>query len=109
MIQKEKGNKIMDKTTKNKKNEDLTKKYHLVKPFIKGNYNCVRLNANGKDKIFRVCYLVAEHFLKKEEGKEYIWHINGNLLDDRAENLKYVSHDELMTLKQQQKEKKLGK
>jgi hypothetical protein len=44
-----------------------------------------------------ICDLVAEYFLQKVEGKEYVWHKDENYCDDRIENLEWVTNSKLKT------------
>lgn len=54
-------------------------------------YLQVFLYKNGRSKRFTVHQLVASYFLPDQMGKE-INHINGDKLDNRVENLEYITH-----------------
>jgi hypothetical protein len=58
-------------------------------------YNTIFLRNKNKEKGYKICDLVAKYFLPKVESKNYIWHKNKNITDDRAENLQWVSEEEL--------------
>lgn len=47
-------------------------------------------NANGKSKGFRVDYLVAISFVPNPHNYKNIRHIDGNLDNNRADNLEWV-------------------
>lgn len=53
-------------------------------------------NDQGMRKKVRVHKLVANAFIPKVEGKEYINHINGNKQDNHVENLEWVTLSENM-------------
>ena len=57
-----------------------------------GKYS-VLLSQYGKDTIKRVHLLVAEHFLEGPVGSKVI-HINGNVTDNRVENLKWANRSQ---------------
>jgi len=48
------------------------------------------------DKFYPLHRLVAEHFLPKPEGCDYVNHINGDRHDNRAANLEWVTQSENM-------------
>lgn len=57
----------------------------------KNGYNVVNLiNNNGESKEFRVDYLVASSFVPNPHNYKNIRHIDGNLENNRADNLEWV-------------------
>jgi len=63
----------------------------VKKTLNKNGYYEVKLqNNNGEWKNVEVHKLFANTFLKREEGKNNIIHINGIKTDNRVENLKWV-------------------
>lgn len=69
----------------------------ILKPNTDGKYLMVSLCKNNKAKKFRIHKLVAEAFLEVPEdiiGKLEIDHINNIKIDNRLENLKYISQRE---------------
>lgn len=48
------------------------------------------------DKVFMIHRLVAHMFLEKDEGKNYVDHINTIRTDNHVENLRWVTHKENM-------------
>ncbi len=65
-----------------------------LKPRINNGYNVINLTINGVRKGFTLHRLVAEAFIPKIEGKDYVNHKNGDKLDNRVENLEWVSQKE---------------
>lgn len=60
----------------------------------KGGYSCAFLWKEGRPKTKDVHRLVAIHFVSNPENKREVNHINGNKIDNRAENLQWVSPSE---------------
>ena len=52
---------------------------------IRGQY--VNLSREGKMEKVKMCYLVARAFVRNEEMRPYVVHVNGDRRDHRAENL----------------------
>ena len=59
-------------------------------------YRRVSLSKEGKPKEFRVNRLVAETFIPNPENKPTVNHKNGNKLDNRVENLEWMTREENM-------------
>lgn len=59
-------------------------------------YKVISLANNKKKKTFLVHRLVAEHFIKKIDGKDQVNHIDSNKLNNNVENLEWVTCSENM-------------
>lgn len=57
-------------------------------------YCKVTLKDQGRNKVWKIHRLVAEHFINKVEGKEIINHIDNNRTNNRVENLEWCTHKE---------------
>lgn len=57
-------------------------------------YYRVQLYKNGERNDFQVQRLVATAFIPNPENKPEVNHINENKLDNRVENLEWVTHEE---------------
>ena len=72
-----------------------SRKEKLLKPIKdKGNYLLVNLCKDGKRKTCKVHRLVAEVFIPKIEGKEFVDHIDGNRQNNVYTNLRWCTHKE---------------
>lgn len=72
-------------------------KERLLKPYSKSGTKALMVKISNK-KVVREAFiykLVAEAFLPKVEGKNAIYHKDGNLRNDDCNNLKWVSKSEL--------------
>lgn len=56
----------------------------------------VRLSKDGRTKTRPVHVLLAEVFIPNPDNKPEVNHINGNKIDNRIENLEWVTHSENM-------------
>lgn len=70
------------------------KKEMILRPRIINKYLNVSLFKDGKYKHYRVHRLVAEAFCEKPGNAECVNHKNANKLDNRAENLEWVTQKE---------------
>ena len=66
---------------------------NVLKGCITSGYRSVKLTfENSKQQRFYVHRLVAMHFIPNNDAKKtFVNHINGNKLDNRADNLEWVS------------------
>lgn len=70
-------------------------KIKLLKPYINNmGYAVLSLYANHKQKTYHVHKLVADTFLVRIDGKNYIDHINGIKTDNRIDNLRWCTQRE---------------
>lgn len=60
---------------------------------VRGRY--VSLSGHGGVQQVKVAYLVARAFVPNPEMRPYVVHVNGNLEDDRAENLQWSEVQEV--------------
>ena len=60
----------------------------------KHKYLQVNLRYQGKRKMYAVHRLVAEHFIKNDDNKPCVDHINRDRQDNRIENLRWVTYKE---------------
>lgn len=74
---------------------EFSRKERILKPLVqsKGYINIV-LQKDGKRKMVLMHRLVAEYFISNPDNKLQINHINGIKIDNRVENLEWVSHRE---------------
>jgi len=80
----------------NRNGDIYTKIYkYIIKQSVKGGYKGVGLYKNKKRQTYKVHILVAKTFLGAPPSKEYIVnHKNLNKLDNRDENLEWISQSE---------------
>lgn len=65
-----------------------------LKLYIHQNRAYVKIRINGKRKNFNVARLVCEAFCPNMENKKEVNHIDGNKLNNNAENLEWVTREE---------------
>ena len=72
------------------------KSNHCVRKLQLNNngYYWLPLNKNGKQRRAYIHRLVAEAFLPRIEGKEFVDHINTDRLDNRVDNLRWCTRSE---------------
>ncbi|MER2039991.1 MAG: HNH endonuclease [Solibacillus sp.] len=84
-----------EKTTYSKRHGIRKWKQRVLKNKNSSGRDCrVTLWKDGKSKDFLVHRIVAEAFLTKTEGKEYINHIDGNPKNNHVSNLEWCDHFE---------------
>ena len=67
----------------------------ILKPGIdKNNYKCVVLTKDKNRKTYKVHKLVAKCFVKNIENKPFVNHIDGNKLNNNANNLEWTTNSE---------------
>lgn len=66
-------------------------KARILNPTTKGRYLKVGLRNDDGYKTFRVHRLVAEAFVEKQDGKDFVDHIDGNRGNCVAENLRWTT------------------
>lgn len=74
--------------------KNRTRNKILINNLSKKGYWCISLTKNAQRKQFYVHRLIANAFIPKVEGKNYINHINGIKTDNRIENLEWCTISE---------------
>ena len=78
----------------NKGNVKILKIDEIAAQRISNSYNCVTLTEGYKKTQYYVHRLMAIAFIPNPENKRIVDHINGNKLDNRIENFRWVTHKE---------------
>lgn len=74
----------------NKPRRNRGRKWKEVPQFKdKDGFLCVVLEKNGDREVRRVHEVVAEAFVPNPEGKKKVKHKNGDITDNRADNLEW--------------------
>lgn len=47
---------------------------------------------DGKQKEYKVCEIVANYFINNPEQYKFIWHLDGEITNNKASNLKWMPH-----------------
>ena len=66
----------------------------ILKPYNTRRYLCVNLTNKGVGKNYKIHRLVALHFLPFVEGKTEVNHIDGNVLNNKLDNLEWCNRSE---------------
>lgn len=66
----------------------LTRRIHKMQSRV------LLTDASGKHKLFQVNQLVAKSFIPNPHGFDWLKHIDGNILNCRADNLKWIERAE---------------
>lgn len=84
-----------------KRSKKYIKKYNIeLYSYIDGMNNgkyiqvFIRPNKKGKSKIILLHRLIAETFIANPNNKEFVNHKDGNKLNNRVDNLEWVTHKE---------------
>ena len=77
-----------------KNNVGYFSKEHILKPGIRNEYFMVCLVKNHKKKSISIHRLVAENFIKNPHNKKQVNHIDGNKLNNKADNLEWCTNQE---------------
>ena len=67
---------------------------NLKQQFYFNKYKAVTLFKNKKKKVFLVHRLIALTFITNNENKPFVNHLDGNKLNNKAENLEWVTNSE---------------
>lgn len=71
-----------------------TKTGRILKQELSKGYLRTTLSGNGKTKRFQSHVLIALSFIPNPNNKKCVNHIDGNKLNNRVENLEWVTHSE---------------
>jgi len=77
--------------------KNYKKSSKLLMPYKKRNHKWlfVKINLGGKIKELQIHKLVADHFVINEQNLKVVWHKNGDLYDNHADNLEWISRSKL--------------
>lgn len=70
------------------------KMFHVKSRIDRNGYVTVRLNINGVEKVKQLHRLVAETFLSKIDGKDFVNHKDGNKSNNNVSNLEWCTKSE---------------
>jgi hypothetical protein len=66
----------------------------ILKYYVRNGYPSITLCKGNTKKTFNIHTIVASHYLEKPEGQMVVNHKNENKIDNRLENLEYVTYSE---------------